>query len=66
MRTKLSKNEGLLRRKIRLIEVNAKYRSSKKIDLKRDFLRPVYIRVYRLNSVMLVFSTQVCDLYSPL
>ncbi len=48
------------RRKIRIIEVNAKCCHLKKLTCKGT-LRQVFIIVYRL-----VFSTQLCDLYSPL
>ncbi len=53
---------------ITLIEVKAKCHHLKKITCKWT-LRQVFIRVYKLEitrSVMLVFSTQLCDLYSPL
>jgi hypothetical protein len=58
------------RKKIKLIEVNAKC-CHLKIFTCKGTLRQVFIRVYRLenscaHSVMLVFSTLICDLYSPL
>jgi hypothetical protein len=56
-------SQYLTRRKIRLIEVNAKCHHLKKITRKRT-LRQGFIKVYRLDiqSVMLVFSTQLCEL----
>jgi hypothetical protein len=54
-------------RKIRLMEVNAKFRFLKKFTFKGNS-RQVFISVYRLeianflHSAMLVFSTQLCDL----
>jgi hypothetical protein len=53
---------------ITLIEVNAKCHHLKKFTCKGTLLQ-VFIRVYKLEiarSVILVFSTQLCDLYSPL
>ncbi len=51
---------------IKYIETKAKCRHLKKLTCKGT-LRQVFIRVYRLEiqSVMLVFSTQLCEL-SPL
>ena len=55
--------ESTERRKIRLIEGNAKCRHLKKLTCK-ETLRQKFIRVYRLElqSVMLDFSTQLCEL----
>jgi hypothetical protein len=53
-----SKERG--RRKIRLIEGNAKCGHLKKLTY-NGTLRQVFIRVYRLV-FMLVFSTQLCEL----
>ncbi len=52
-------------RKIKLIEGNAKCRHLKKLTCEGT-LRQVFIRVYRLEiqSVMLVFLTQLCELLS--
>jgi hypothetical protein len=52
-------------RKIKLIEGNAKCRHLKKLTCEGT-LRQVFIRVYRqeIQSVMLVFLTQLCELLS--
>jgi hypothetical protein len=49
---------------INYMDTKTKCRHLKKIDLERDFAAGVYIRVYRLaiQSAILVFSTQLCDL----
>jgi hypothetical protein len=49
---------------INYIDTNSKCRHLKKLTCKGTTLRQVFIRVYRLEiqSVTLVFSTQLCDL----
>jgi hypothetical protein len=56
-------SQTLVRRKICLIEVNAKCRHLKNMTCKGTS-QQVFIRVYRLEiqSIMLVFSTQLCEL----
>jgi hypothetical protein len=62
--SKNSDRVGTQRRKIRLIEVNTKFVIKKNLHVKCLCGRCLFIKVYRLEiqSVMLVFSTQLCEL----